>query len=157
MSASALSWATFGVVVATAVGALGAFWVANRARVGANLIEAIRFLQSAEMRRNRAIVYNLTLSPQELERPENRETLDRIEEVAQIYNVIGLMYSERMLKRRPFIRNWGFSILRSWKKLEPWILHRRCRDGDPKMWSEFEEMVKRETRRRKRRELPVPQ
>lgn len=159
MKATTLDWATFVAAVAAAVGALAAAAIyahqariMNKTRIGANLVEVVRLLQSPPMRENRRAVYAMELTPEELAGDGHVAVRHQLEEVAQTFSSVGLMYRTGMLPPKEFMANWDWGIVRLWTIAAPWILHRRGRGGEPPdLWHDFEELARQAGRSMKKR------
>lgn len=145
-----LDWATF---IASSIAAMSAIAVVvvyviqthilNQSRLGANLLEVLRWLQDEDMRTCRTILYQMPpRTPEELQQPACAEELSALEGVAHSFNSAAFMARKRMIPKGLLVENWGGVMSRCWPIVQPWAEYRRALDdGHKRLWSDFEQVA----------------
>ncbi|MFZ2361603.1 MAG: hypothetical protein WA040_19845 [Anaerolineae bacterium] len=112
----------FAVVIYTAVVALGQLKEMTRARHLEAMLQVYEMIGSEEARKHRRFIYTeLESKPEELTPSERKH----VEQVSVTFDRIGKLVESGLIPRDELLESHCEVIIRSWKKLEPYILYHR--------------------------------
>lgn len=96
-------------------------------------------LQNEEVRRARRVVFRLKWkSPKDW----SREEIDAAEIVCHTYDAVGQMVQHEFLSKEMILKNWGYSLRKSWPILSPLIKEYRRRRDACELWDDYERLAK---------------
>ena len=147
-----LQWATF---IAAAIGGVAALvvvivysiqtYIMNQTRIGTSVIEAVKWMQSDEMRQRREEVYKLEitpLTPAQLNDNAHEGERDSLETVADSLNTLAYMANHRMIPKKIVLGLWAPAYARCWPLAKPWVEFRRGGGKEHQgLWRDFQTLA----------------
>jgi hypothetical protein len=124
---------TFGTLIFLAVQLV----LITRINRGQNTIAIMEFLQRPEVREARRHVLTLKRDFADYDEMDSAQA----SLVASSYDVAGLMAENGYIDKHVVIDAWGFSIVRTFELLSPYLEDKRMRDG-VRLWVRYDSLAK---------------
>lgn len=116
-------------------------WEVRRATSTQAFCSILDRLQQEDVRKARKIILELNRTNTAIDLDDENHVL-AAEKVCQTYDAAGIMVNNGMIKKSILIDNWGHSIKRCWKTVQPLVTKYRADRNAPNFWDDFESLAK---------------
>lgn len=109
----------------------------NRQLLAQSYSEIYERMQSEDMREARRRLYELSESPIPFENWSS-ETIAAVEKICQRYDYFAKMIRYNFLPKGRALQVWAWQVDKLWHVSKPLIRSRRTREGQGRMWEDFQ-------------------